>query len=217
MIGQSCKVNTRTLSARLRTMVGLALLAALATSCGSETIRQGQAASYLIIAALEAASGADGDSPKFGGVLHSDVVTFVKETSSVTVFTDPGRVRMRLAMKDVTNPNSPTDNNAITITRYRVDFRRSDGRNTPGVNVPYGYEGAATFTVSGGREVEFGFTLVRLQSKLEPPLIALRGGGGAVTIATLADVTFFGRDQTGREVSVSGSLGVNFADWGDSN
>ena len=39
--------------------------------------------------------------------------------------------------------------------------------------------------------------------------------GGGVVISTIADVTFFGRDQTGREVSVVGSISVNFADWAD--
>ena len=27
------------------------------------------------------------------------------------------------------------------MTRYRVEFRRTDGRNTPGVDVPYGFDG----------------------------------------------------------------------------
>jgi hypothetical protein len=213
---QSCDKRSRARSTRLASVVALALAAPAALSCGSETVRQGQASSYLVISALEAANGAEGDSPKFSGVLHSDVITFVEDKSPI-VFTDPGRVRMRLAMKDVTNPNVPTDNNAVTLTRYRVDFRRSDGRNAPGVDVPFGYDGAATFTISGGEEVEFAFTLIRLQTKLEPPLIGLRGAAGAITISTLADVTFFGRDQTGREVSVSGSISVNFADWDDPN
>ena len=38
-----------------------------------------------------------------------------------------------------TRPTTPI--NAITLTRYRVDFRRTDGRNTPGVDVPYGFDG----------------------------------------------------------------------------
>jgi hypothetical protein len=38
---------------------------------------------------------------------------------------------------------------------------------------------------------------------------------GAGVISTLAHVTFFGHDQTGREVSVTGTISVNFADWAD--
>ena len=67
----------------------------------------------------------------------------------------------------------------------------------------------------GDTPVSVVFSLVRTQAKLEPPLIALRGLGGAIAIATLADVTFYGRDQTGNEVSVTGTISVNFADWAD--
>ena len=60
------------------------------------------------------------------------------------------------------------------------------------------------------------FTLVRAQAKLEKPLVTLAGGnGGALIISTIADVTFFGKDQTGRDVTVTGSISINFADWAD--
>jgi hypothetical protein len=74
--------------------------------------------------------------------------------------------------------------------------------------------GTRTFTVADGK-ASGTFVLVRAQAKLEPPLISLRGGGGQIAISTIAQVTFYGRDQTGNDVSVSGSIGVNFADWGD--
>jgi hypothetical protein len=45
--------------------------------------------------------------------------------------------------------------------------------------------------------------------------MALANGGGAIVISTIARVTFYGRDQAGREVSVTGQIGVNFSDWGD--
>jgi hypothetical protein len=203
-------------SARWCAVLGLALATAAAGGCGSETIRQGQGSSYLIIASLEGANGAKGDSVTFSTQpVPSDVITFVKSNNAYTVFLDPGRVKMRLAMKDVTNPAGPSNNNAITITRYRVEYRRSDGRNTPGVDVPHPYDSAVTFTVSGDEIVEMPFELVRINAKEEAPLRALAGGGGALVISTVADVTFYGKDQTGREVSVKGSIGVNFADWGD--
>jgi hypothetical protein len=56
---------------------------------------------------------------------------------------------------------------------------------------------------------------VRVQAKIEAPLKALAGGGGAMVISTLAEVTFFGVDQAGREVIVKGRIGVDFADWAD--
>jgi hypothetical protein len=103
----------------------------------------------------------------------------------------------------------------ITLNRYRVEFRRTDGRNTPGEDVPYAFEGAVSGTI-GETPSSLTFTLVRAQAKLEKPLVTLVGiRGGALIISTIADVTFFGKDQTGRDATVSGSLSVNFADWAD--
>ncbi|MCK7469888.1 MAG: hypothetical protein MZU95_03085 [Desulfomicrobium escambiense] len=42
---------------------------------------------------------------------------------------------------------APTPVNSVTVTRYHVAFKRSDGRNTPGVDVPYAFDGAATGTI----------------------------------------------------------------------
>ncbi len=148
--------------------------------------------------------------------MPSDVITFIKSTNSYSVFADPGRVTMRGAMRDVTNPNDPTTNNAITFRRYRVVYRRSDGRNTPGVEVPYAFDGGMTFTVAPGAESSATFELVRVQAKYEAPLAQLTSGGSpAIAISTLADVTFYGQDQTGREVTVTGTISVDFANWGD--
>ena len=52
-------------------------------------------------------------------------------------------------------------NNEITITRYHVSYRRADGRNTQGVDVPYAFDGAATATVPATGNVSIGFELVR--------------------------------------------------------
>jgi hypothetical protein len=198
-------------SLHLRRIPGViaALTLGLTVSGCSETVRQGQSPAYLIIQQIEASSGADAE--EFSNVLESDVVT------NGTIFEDAGRVTLGLALKNIGSPGqptAPTTNNYITITRYRVEFRRTDGRNTPGVDVPYAFEGAGTITVteSGSSMI---FALVRAQAKLEAPLRNLVGAGGAVVISTIADVTFFGKDQTGNDVAVTGSIGVNFADWGD--
>jgi hypothetical protein len=121
---------------------------------------------------------------------------------------------LTLALKDPgssSNPNTPTPNNYITVTQYHVEYVRSDGRNVQGVDVPYAFDGAVTATVQNQATV--GFTLVRIQAKQEAPLQALQNHGAAGAISTVARVTFYGHDQTGREVSVSGSIEVNFADW----
>jgi hypothetical protein len=207
------KVNVSALNDWLR-RAGLALAVLLpamaAASCGSETVREGRGGSFLILEALEAASGAE-SSPIFTTVLQSDVQT------GGGVFEDPGRVRFRLALKDVgpiSSPTTPSTNNFITVYRYRVVFQRADGRNVPGVDVPYPFDGGVTFTV-GTAPVSGVFSIVRAQSKLEAPLKALGGLGGDVLISTLAEVTFYGRDQVGNETTISGMISVNFADWAD--
>ncbi len=94
-------------------------------------------------------------------------------------------------------------------------FRRSDGRNTPGVDVPYGFDGAATTTISPGGTGSVSFDLIRHQAKLEPPLRNLVGFGGLGFISTIAEITFYGHDQNGNELIVTGSMDVQFGDFAD--
>jgi len=192
-------------------LAAVAVLAGASASCGQLT-REGQASSYLILTTLQGAPG--GNPGSLGTTLASDVLTVVN--SVPTVFEDIGQASLQLALKDpgtTAAPNTPSVNNAITIDRYHVAYIRSDGRNTPGVDVPFAFDGAVTTTISGSGSV--GFTLVRLQAKEEAPLAALRFNGGAQVITTIAQVTFYGHDQTGREVSVTGNIQVSFSDWGD--
>jgi hypothetical protein len=194
---------------------GLGLCVLLCGSCGT-VVREGRAASYLVIDSLTAASGAGPGT--FGNVLQSDVVTNVKLTggdTAPTIYEDNGQVSLHLSMKNVTSPTGPTTNNEITLTGYHVKFTRADGRSTPGVDVPYAFDGGLTGTVKMGLTLNVNFVLVRAQAKLEPPLAALRGLGGAVFISTIAEVTFYGHDQAGNQVSVNGTISVNFADWAD--
>jgi hypothetical protein len=175
-------------------------------------VTEGRSSVYLIMESLEGGKLVKGGQVEFFQTMQSDVLT------DGGIVEDPGRVQLRIAFKDVTNPNAPTTNNFVTINRYRVEYRRADGRNRQGVDVPYAFDGASTFTV-GDDSTQGGFVLVRVQSKLEAPLSTLACdplcGGGGLVISTLADVTFWGRDQTGTEVMVKGTISVNFSDWAD--
>lgn len=188
---------------------GAALLLVLAggllsASCGS-AVMQGRAPSYLVIDRLQGASGAK--PAEVSTVVQSDVLT------KGGVYEDPGSVTLHVEMKDTTS-TGPSYVNAITLERFHVDFVRSDGRGTQGVDVPFSFDGAVTATISGDVST-VAFTLVRIQAKLEAPLMALRGIGGAVAISTIANVTFYGHDQAGNSVSVTGAISVTFADWAD--
>jgi hypothetical protein len=162
------------------------------------TGRPGEASSYLIVDSLTTDSGA--------ATLASDVL------SGAGILEDTVKATFHLEMKDPAL-GDPSPVNFITLRRYRVTFTRSDGRNTQGVDVPYAFDGAMTATVSG--TVTSTIVLVRAQAKLETPLRALVGGGGALAISTFADVVFYGADQAGHDVTVTARISVTFADWGD--
>ena len=208
-----------------RSFAGLLVVASSSLalgSCASELTRTGSSPAYVIIDSLLGASGAEPE--RFGSPLLSDVVTLVEQDvngTSVrvpTIFNDLAQVQMRSQLKNpgtTLNPTTPSSTSAITFTRYHVDFRRTDGRNTQGVDVPYSFDGAVTMTVPSEGEVRFAFELVRNQAKLEGPLVNLRQGGGAILISTIAEVTFYGRDQVGNEVVATGMLSVNFGDFAD--
>ena len=196
-----------------------ALLAVTAAGCG-EVSRNGRAPAMVVIESLTAASGAEpGD---FVGTLHSDVITLVttqidgEEVKVPTVFSDPAQVTMRLQLRDpggVVAAQGPSPLNDVTFNRYRVTYRRADGRNTPGVDVPYPMESAITFTVPATGSAQVGFTIVRHSAKQEAPLQAL--GASSVIITTMADVTFYGHDLAGNEVMATGTIGVFFGNFGD--
>jgi len=196
------------------TLALLTSLSMLTASCGVHD--QGSSSSLVRIITLEASSGAKPD--VFGGTLNSDVVTFVKRDSVnvPTIFNDLGRVSMSLALKDPGAsgvPSVPSALNAVTFTHYRVEYRRTDGRNVQGVDVPYGFDSGLTFTVPPDGTIQVGFELVRHTAKEDGPLKALQVSGQIVN--TIADVTFYGKDQGGKSVQIVGSIGINFGDFGD--
>lgn len=192
---------------------GIAAMIAASISCG-DVVRDGRSPVFLVI-----------DSLNGGSVLLSDVVKVVTTGATCTpaapcftVFNDMASVSLSSALKDVTASSSlgataPTTNNAVTITRYHVTFRRADGRNTQGVDVPFAFDGAMTGTVPGGGSFTFSFEIVRHVAKDEAPLFQLRNSDS--TISTIAEVTFFGADRVGNAISVTGTMTVNFGNFAD--
>ena len=199
-----------------RTLGALAVVMSCA-SCGT-VVRTGRSPLFLTIDLIQAAKG---DKPtQFSGTLLSDVLTIVTAGGVCTTaspcqvtFNDVGQVVLRTTFKDVTNPNGPTTNNDVTITRYRVIYRRTDGRNVQGIDVPYAFDGAVTGTVPAGEAVTLSFELVRHVAKLESPLAQLRSSGSL--IYTIADITFFGKDRVGNEIQATGSIQVDFGNFAD--
>jgi hypothetical protein len=93
-----------------------------------------------------------------------------------------------------------------------VRYFRADGRNVQGVDVPYEFDGAFTTTVGSGTAAPV-FTYVRHDAKHEAPLAALRTNG--IIITMFAEITFYGQDQTGHDVTASSRVSVEFGNFGD--
>lgn len=188
------------------------------SACGSELLRTGRAPVFLQLNSL---GGAPFGETSATNPYRSDVQRLVEETISgvtvkvPTVVNDIGIATIAVVSKDQTTLATTSPLNNVTITRYRVSYRRSDGRNTPGVDVPFGFDGAMAQTISVGGQSTVSFDLVRHSSKSEPPLSNLVGRGGLGVISTVAEVTFFGRDQNGNEVMVTGAMDVTFGDFAD--
>jgi len=208
----------------MRTLLRLFALAAafaFTTSCG-DVARTGRAPVYLVIDTLQGAQG--NHASTLAGGLTSDVLTFVTAPAPCsatapcpTIFNDVGSAAFHLTARDIGTPTStltPSLNNQVTITRYRVVYRRADGRNTPGVDVPFGFDGAITITVPASGSATAGFELVRIVAKEESPLRQLISS--PTFISAIADVTFFGRDLVGNEINVTGSISIEFGNFGDS-
>jgi hypothetical protein len=200
-------------------ILAVAAVAVLTASCG-DVVRSSQAPVFLVIDTLQ---GSSSPSSTLESTISSDVITFVttggncsKDNPCLTYYSDPGSVTMRLVPKDIGPvgvPTAPSSNNEVTITRVHVQYRRADGRNTQGVDVPYAFDGATTGTIPATGTATLGFMLVRNVAKIEPPLVQLASNRDIIT--TIADVTFYGQDRVGNDVSVTGSIQIDFGNFGD--
>lgn len=207
-------------------LVILGALGLASVSCG-DVVRDSRSPVILVVNTLGAArggsSGGTTTTPTLQGFLMSDVLTLVTaspcSTTSpcATVFNDIGGVTFSLAMRNIgtpTNPTEPSSNNYVTLSRYHIEYVRADGRNTPGVDVPYAFDGAMTATIASTQESgTLTFELVRHAAKAEAPLVQLTFS--PVVITTIAKITFYGTDQVGNVLSATGSIQVDFGNFGD--
>jgi len=195
----------------LRTAASIAIVAASA-SCG-DVVRQGRSPVYMVVDLFHVASGGSSSPTMHSAPLLSDVLT------KGSIFDDIGEVTLKISPKDIglgTTATLPSLNNEVTLTRYHVEYVRADGRNTPGVDVPYPFDGAISGTIPANGTLIIGFELVRHSAKLESPLVQLQNIQTDLSIiATIANVTFYGQDQAGNVVSVTGSISVNFGNFAD--
>lgn len=195
------------LSTVARLAVGAACVIS-AAGCGSEMLRTGRAPVYLVV---QQTTGKPGNGGTASAFLLSDVETIVDDVP--TYFNDNATVSVASELKNPAVAGTAINN--VTLTRYHVNFRRTDGRNTPGVDVPYPIDGGLGVTIAPGGSGDVTFEIVRHQAKLESPLRQLRGLGGQGFISTIAEITLYGRDQNGNEVMATAFMDVQFGDFAD--
>jgi hypothetical protein len=200
---------------RILTVVALATSA---TSCGSAV----NAGSGPVFLSIDRIGGIAGSATPVGNsqgssLLISDVLTLVSQGGTCsktapcpTVFGDSGVATLRLVPKNVAL--TPSSNNDVTLTRVHVAYRRTDGPSVPGVDVPFPFDTIVSATVTAGEGAQVAFELVRVQAKLQSPLVQLVSSG---VLAAVCDVTFYGQDRTGNNITVTGSIQAEFSNWAE--
>lgn len=166
--------------------------------------------SILIIKSIKAINweGKEAD------VLFSDVLVEKESETGVTAY-----VQADLAVVEFTaefmNPTAgiePSVYNNIMIDRYVVHFERSDGKSTPGVDVPYPIEGNLSLLVEIGGTAKTSFVVVTENAKREPPLVNLVEGYDSGIKAT-AVIDIYGHDLANNTVKTTGYLQVFFNNY----
>jgi hypothetical protein len=150
---------------------------------------------------------ADGASANF---LQSDVLM-----SNGSVRADSITATLRAELLDPDPLLGASQYNDIVLTRYLVSFTRTDGKNVPGQDVPYPFEGSMSTVVKTGSTSSISLVLVREVAKLEPPLIGLVDLGAEVVLTCTAKVDIYGHDMVNRTVKATGYLTVYFANYAD--
>jgi hypothetical protein len=218
--GKGDRLVMRAIHRSVTAGIGVIALVAGSVSCG-DVSRQGRSPSLLVVESVQGARGSNAGT--FSDFLLSDVQVLVDETINGQIvqvpvfFNDVGQATFRVVLKDQGTGGlgvAPSTLNSVTLSRYRVVYRRADGRNTPGVDVPFPVDGALTATITGA-PISVSFEMVRHQAKLEQPLRSLASFGGRLFISTLAEITFYGADLAGNEIQATGNINVSFADYAD--
>ena len=182
--------------------------------CGaSGEIDNTENAVVLVITSIVPSTDPFGDVLTSGGTILDDTIDVVFAA------------HLKAPVIGVGNTAAPTLQDII-IERYEVTYERTDG----GTQVPAGFERGFTLRVvltphgvPSLRESTYsGLVIAPSTTKAQPPVSLLIDPGfesttGYVNIQVNAHITFFGRTVAGDRVTVSATVGMNFANFGDDN
>lgn len=172
-----------------------ALVLAMA-GCSADYAEQNASPVILLVNSINGGAQLDSD------VRNGEFSTFVCE--------DEVEVEVGLLNKNPVAVSAPSS--AVQIGSYTVRYIRSDGRGTEGVDVPYRITGSLATTVVPGGTTTFPLEVVRRQAKVEPPLSSIFQ---TALLTVIAEVTVYGTTIAGDNVSATGRLQIDFADFGD--
>ena len=189
-------------------ILGLAALALLAWACNP--VENDSTSPSMIV--IEGIRGTDSEGNE-ADFLQSDVIKVDSQTSATSITADIALATLRATMLDPKPISGVSQWSDITVTRYVVSYSRADGKSSPGVDVPYPFEGALSFLLKNNVSTEIGIVVVREVAKAEPPLVNLVANRAEGVIQCRAQIDFYGQDMTGKKVKATGYLTVFFANY----
>ena len=146
--------------------------------------------------------------------LQSDVISYSADSQQYYVTADAAKVTLTAKL---VNPSETevSHYNSIQVTRYTVQYIRSDGKTVEGVEVPYSFEGAISANIEIDASVEASFIVVREVAKQESPLVDLIEARDEGVLEVVAKIDFYGHDMTNNKVKATGYLTIFFANFID--
>lgn len=142
--------------------------------------------------------------------LQSDVLK-----SDNTIVADIAKATLSASLLDPAPILGTSEYNNIMVTRYVVTYSRTDGRNMPGVDVPFPFEGSLSTLVRTDAATIMSFVIVREAAKLESPLIGLSDSAYGDIVQMTAKIDFYGHDLADKAVTATGYLTIFFANYVD--
>jgi hypothetical protein len=197
----------KTLWTKKHILMGFALLAASIFLPACNPLEDESRSNSILI--VENITGKD-MSGTDAGFLQSDVV---KKDNSIT--TDTAKATLSAKFMDPAPILGTSQYSDIMVTRYVVSYSRTDGRNRPGADVPFPFEGSLSALVRVDSTTSVNFVIVREAAKLEAPLINLRDSAYGDILNMTAKIEFYGHDLTDKAVKATGYLTVYFANYVD--
>ncbi|MHB8056065.1 MAG: hypothetical protein ACYDH3_12545 [Candidatus Aminicenantales bacterium] len=148
--------------------------------------------------------------------IQSDILFEDPDTGETAIFADIATATLTAQMLDPDPINGISPYADIQLTGYTVTYSRSDGKNTPGVDVPYPFDGSLTSLIAVGSQSSVSFVIVRETAKQESPLLdILQDSSRPEGLTVTARVDFYGHDLTNENVTATGYISITFANYGN--